>query len=833
MANLKLAFRTLFRTPFVTAVAVLSLALGIGANAAIFSLFNQMLLRPLPVPNPGSLVNLAAPGPNPGSQSCTGAGDCTEVWSYPMFRDLEKAQTVFTGIAAHRTFGANLAFRNQTLDADGMFVSGSYFPVLQVQPAAGRLLNPTDDQTIGGHPVAVLGYAYWENKLGKDPSVVGQSIVVNGKPMTILGVAPQGFEGTTLGNRPDIYVPITMRTALSPLFTANQYERRTSYWIYLFARLKPGVTAEAAQRSINGIYKPIINDVEATLQQGISDKNLERFRAKEVVVTDGARGQSTLHRRVKTPLLLLIGITAIVLVIACANIANLLLARAANRSMEMAVRLSLGASRRQLLTQLLTESVLLAALGGIVSLLVAKWTLGGLAALLPSDSSSTLKFDVDPTVVAVAAGLSVLTGLLFGMYPALHSTRPDLVTTLRSNSGKHSGTRAATRFRSSLVTVQIALSMALLICAGLFVRSLVNVSRVDLGIRVDNVVQFSLAPERNGYSRDRSRQFLLRVEEALGSQAGVTGVTSALVGVLQGNSWGNDVEVEGWKSGPDVDSNSRMNQVGAGYFKTLGIPLVAGREFTAQDRLGAPKVAIVNEAFAKKFKLGRDAVGKRMDLSGSKDLRMEIVGLAKDAKYNEVKNEVPPVFFMPWAQDSTTATLDFYVRTGGDPNQLIRMIPKIIAQLDPQLPVQDLKTLPQQVRENVYLDRMISTLSAAFAALATLLAAVGLYGVLAYTVAQRTREIGVRMALGADAGRVRTMVLRQVGQMTIIGGVVGIIAALALEKTARSLLYGLDGHDPFVVTGAAVVLVVVSLAAGYLPARRASKIHPMQALRYE
>ena len=833
MANIKLALRTLFRTPFVTAVAVLSLGLGIGANAAIFSLFNQMLLRPLPVPDAGSLVNLAAPGPNPGSQSCTMAGDCTEVWSYPMFRDLEKSQTVFTGIAAHRTFGANLAFRKQTLDAQGMFVSGSYFPVLQVRPAQGRLLSPADDQTLGSHPVAVLGYNYWENKLAKDPSVVGQSIIVNGQPMTIVGITAAGFEGTTLGVRPDIYVPITMRSTLSPGFTRNSYDRRTSYWIYLFARLKPGVSKEAAQRSINGIYKPIINDVEAKLQEGISAKNLERFRAKEVVVSDGARGQSSLHQRVQTPLFLLIGITAIVLIIACANIANLLLARAATRSLEMAVRLSLGAGRRQLLTQLLTESILLAALGGIVSLLVAQWTLGGLASLLPADSAATLKFAVDPTVVGFAAGLSVLTGLLFGMYPALHSTRPDLVTTLRSNSGKHSGTRAATRFRSSLVTVQIALSMALLICAGLFVRSLMNVSRVNLGLSVDKVVTFSLAPERNGYTREQSRQFFLRAEQALGAVPGVTGVTSALVGVLQGNSWGNDVEVQGWKSGPDIDSNSRMNQVGAGYFKTLGVPLVSGREFTDQDRLGAPMVAIVNEAFARKFKLGRDAVGKRIDLSGSKDLRMEIVGLVKDAKYSDVKAEVPPVYFTPWGQDSTTASLDFYVRTAGDPSTLVRTIPQIIAQLDPQLPVQDLKTLPQQIRENVYLDRMISTLSAAFAALATLLAAVGLYGVLAYTVAQRTREIGVRMALGADSGRVRTMVLRQVGRMTIIGGAIGIVGALALEKTARSLLYGLDGHDPLVVIGSAVVLTVVSLAAGYLPARRASKIHPMQALRYE
>ena len=831
MANLKLALRTLFKTPFVTAVAVLSLALGIGANAAIFSLFNQMLLRPLPVPQPNRLVNLEGSEPNGGSQSCTMAGDCRVILSYPMFRDLEKAQTVFTGIAAHRSFGANLSFRRQTLNGDAMFVSGSYFPVLQLRPAAGRLLSPSDDQTIGAHPVAVLGYSYWETKLASDPSVIGQPIIINGVPFTIVGVAPQGFEGTTLGTRPKIYVPITMRAVLSPGFTG--YERRNNYWIYAFARLKPGVSIADAKRGMNAIYKPIINDVEAKLQEGISPKTLERFRAKELGVVDGARGQSSIHQRVRTPLLLLIGITTIVLIIACANIANLLLARAANRSMEMAVRLSLGATRGQLLTQLLTESCVLALLGGAVSLFVARLTLSGLATLLPNDAISTLRFELDPTVVAFAAGLSILTGLLFGMYPALHSTRPDLVTTLRANSGKHSGTRAATRFRSSLVTVQIALSMALLVGAGLFVRSLLNVSRVNLGLNVDNVVVFSISPERNGYTRTQSAQFFERAEETLRGIPGVTGVTESLVGLLGGSSWGNDVEVDGWKSGPDVNSNSRFNAVGAGYFKTLGVPMVSGREFTASDRVGTPKVAIVNEAFAKKFKLGRDAVGKHMALSGAKINDMEIVGLVKDAKYNDVKDDIPPVYFLPWAQDSTIGQLNFYVRTSIDPKQLMRTIPAVITRLDPNLPVENIKTLPQQVRENVFLDRMISTLSAAFAALATLLAAVGLYGVLAYTVTQRTREIGVRMALGADSGRVRSMVLKQVGSMTIVGGVIGVVGALVLEKTARSLLYGLEGHDPLVVVVAGTVLALVALAAGYLPARRASRIHPMQALRYE
>jgi predicted permease len=831
MANIRLALRTLFKTPFVTAVAVLSLALGIGANAAIFSLFNQMLLRPLPVPEPNRLVNLAGSYPNPGSQSCSLAGNCDVIFSYPMFRDLEKAQTVFTGIAAHRQFGANLAFRKQTQNVGALFVSGSYFPVLELKPALGRLLTPADDQGIGASPLVVLGYNYWETKLGSDPSVIGQSMLVNGQPLTIIGVAPKGFDGTTLGNKPQVYVPISMRSALEPNFKG--FDRRTTYWIYLFARLKPGVSIAQAKQGIDAIYRPIINDVEAKLQQGMSDKSMQRFRAKTVGVSDGSRGQSSLHKQARTPLFLLIGITAIVLLIACANIANLLLARAATRSMEMAVRLSLGASRGQLLTQLLTESVMLALLGGVVSLVVARWTLASLAALIPPDALGNVRFEVDPTVVAFAAGLSILTGLLFGLYPALHSTRADLVTTLRANSGKHSGTRAATQFRSSLVMAQIALSMALLIGAGLFVRSLVNVSRVNLGLTIDNIVTFSISPERNGYTRAQSRQLFDRTTEALSQIPGVTNVTEALVGVLAGNSWGNDVEVDGWKSGPDIDSNSRFNEVGPGYFKALGVPVLSGREFTASDRIGTPKVAIVNESFAKKFKLGRDAVGKHMAESGAKINDIEIVGLVKDAKYNNVKDEIPPLYYLPSAQDSTNGGLNFYVRTSLEPRQIMRQIPAAIARLDPNLPVEDLKTLPQQVRENVYLDRMISTLAAAFAALATLLAAVGLYGVLAYTVAQRTREIGVRMALGADAARVRVMVLRQVGKMVLVGGAIGIVGALALEKTARSLLYGLEGHDPVVIVASTVVLALVALGAGYLPARRASKIHPMQALRYE
>ncbi len=831
MTNLKLAFRTLVRTPFVTLVAVLSLGLGIGANAAIYSVLDEMLLRPLPVSHPEQLVNLSAPGPMAGSTSCNQAGDCTSIFSYAMFRDLAKAPSGFSGIAAHRLFSANVAFKNQTLNGEGMLVSGSYFPVLGITPALGRLFSPSDDQTIGGHFVAVLSYAYWETRLGANPNVLNDRIIINGQTLTIIGVAPKGFDGTTLGAPPNVYVPITMRGVMSPGWKG--FDNRQSYWVYLFGRLKPGVTLAQAQASINATFKPIINDIEAPQQKGMSAQTMTKFRARTVQLDDGRHGQSSVHGSAKAPLTLLFGITGIVLLIACANIANLLMARAANRTTEMAVRLSLGATRMQLLAQLLMESCMLALLGGMVSLLFAHWTLGALMAILPPDEATALHFELRMPVVWFATALSLGTGLLFGLFPALQSTTPDLVTTLRAGSGKLAGVRAAARFRNSLVTAQIALSMALLISAGLFVKSLLNVTRVDLGVKIEHVVTFGISPSLNGYDNARSAQFFQRVEQELGALPGVNGVAGALVPLLAGDNWGSDVNVQGFKKGPDTDANARFNEVGPGYFRTMGVPMLSGREFTASDVMGAPRVAIVNEAFAKKFNLGRDAVGKFIGTGRGDSLNIQIVGLVKDANYSQVKQVPPPVFVQPYRQDSTVGSMNFYVKTAGDPMQLLRAIPGVISKLDANLPVENLKTMPQQVKENVFMDRMISMLSAAFAALATLLAAVGLYGVLAYSVTQRTREIGVRMALGANAGAVRGMVMRQVAIMTVIGSVIGVAGALAIGRGAKSLLYQLQGNDPMVIAAAAVVLAVVALGAGYIPALRASRVDPMQALRYE
>jgi len=835
MRSLKFAFRTLFRTPFVTAIAIVSLALGIGATAGIFSVFHQVLLQPLAVPDPSELVNLAAPGPKPGFGSCGRAGDCDEVFSYAMFRDLQKVQTVFTDIAAHVGFGANFAYEAQTSSGEGLLVSGNYFRVLALQPALGRLLNSHDDTLVGESRVVVLNYNYWSSRFGLDPTILNKQVIVNGQRLTIVGVAPKGFDGTTIGMRPEVFVPITLRSMLDANF--NTWSSRTDYWAYLFARLRPGVTIEAARASLGTQYHAIINDVEAPLQKGMSGQTMARFRAKPILLAPGGRGQSSVPDEAKAPLRLLLGITAFVLLIACANIANLLLARSAARAGEMALRLSIGASRARLVGQLLTESLLLAVLGGMAGLVVAHWTLVLVTSLLPREVQHTITFGISGTVILAGIGLTFATGLLFGLFPALHSTRPDLVSTLKNQAGQPSGAKGAARARMLLATSQIALATLLLASSGFFVKSLLNVSRLDLGFKIDHVVTFGLSPDLNGYSIDRSRLFFQRLEDELRAAPGVTAVTMSNVPLLAGANRSRGVAVQGFKAGPDTDSGSRYNRVGPGYFSALGIPLIAGREFTAADTMNSAKVALVNQTFAKKFGLGNDAVGKLMGWAPGEGYRSKldttIVGVVEDAKYSEVKQTVPPQFFVPYRQDEGLGGMHVYLRTSGDVAPAASAITAVVKRLDPTLPIDELETLPEQVRNNTYLDRMVTTLSAAFALLATLLAAIGLYSVLAYTVAQRTREIGLRMALGAAPDRVRGMVLRQVAIMTLVGALVGIAGALGVGKAAQSMLFQMSGADPAVLALSAVALALVALCAGFIPAHRASRVDPMKALKYE
>lgn len=833
MPNIRLALRTLFKSPFITLVAILSLGLGIGANSAIFSMFDQMLLRPLPVPNPGELVNFKSPGPKPGSNSCGQAGGCDEIFSYPMFKDLEAAQTSFTGIAAHRNFGGSIGYQGTSLSGDGLAVSGSYFPVLGATPAIGRLFTTEDDKTAGTHFVVVLSYDYWRNRFASSPAILNETLVINGQAMTVVGVAPRGFKGTTLGENPDFFVPLTMRGLMQPGF--DGFQNRRQYWAYVFGRLKPGVSIDQATVAINGPYRAIINDVEAPLQKGMSDETMGRFKAKVITTEAGNRGQSSFDNEARTPLIILLAVTATVLLIACSNIANLLLVRGAGRAAEMAVRLSIGANRRQLITQLLTESILLAAFGAIAGLFVARWTFDLIASIMPADDNNLFVFSLSPSMLLFAAATAVVTGIAFGLFPALYSTRPDLASTLKNQAGQPGGAKAARRFRTTLATVQIAMSMALLVPAGLFAKSLFNVSRVDLGLKIDHMVLFSIAPELNAYTTERTRQLFERIEDEIAAVPGVTSVVGTIVPVLAGDNWGNSLAVEGFEAGPDTDTNASFNGVGPGYLKTMGIPLMTGREFTRADAFGAPKVAIVNQAFVKKFKLGDNAVGKRFGLGGGAGTKLdvEIVGIAQDAKYADVKRVVPPQYFLPYRQQERLGYAYFYIRTATPPEQMLTTIPAVMRKLDASLPLGDVKTMETQIRENVTQDRIISTLSVAFAFLATVLAAIGLYGVLAYTVAQRTREFGLRMALGADGGTVRGMVMKQVMRMAIVGGVIGMAVAIGVGRLAKSLLFEMEGHDPWVLAFSTIALALVALGAGFLPALRASKIDPMNALRYE
>ena len=832
MRQLKLAFRTLFRTPFVTIVAILSLALGIGANAAIFSLFHELILRPLPVVEPERLVNLSAPGPKPGSTSCGSAGNCEQVFSYPMFRDLERAQEVFAGIAAHMVFNANFAYDGETINGQGVLVSGSYFPVLGLAPALGRLIAPADDQALGEPRAVVLSHAYWQRRFAMDSGVVGQTLIVNGQSMTIVGVAPRGFTGTTTGNRPLVFVPITMRTVMQPTFEG--FQNRRQYWAYLFARLKPDVSVDQARVSMNAKYQPIIREVEAPLQQNMSEQTMARFKARTIEVEPGPRGQSNVHREAFAPLMALLSLTAVVLLIACANVANLLLARAAGRTTEVAVRLAVGAGRRHLIGQLLLESCVLSTLGGAAGVLVAYGTVSLLVSMFPTDVAQALSFQLNGSVFAFMAAVSIGTGVAFGLYPAIHGTRPDLAVALRAQAGQPGGPRTATRLRAALVTTQIALSMTLLIVAGLLTKSLINIANVQLGLNADHVLMFSVSPRLNGSTPEQTKQFMDQAREAISALPGVTGVTTSGVALLAGNNWGTSVSVQGFQAGPDTDTGANANHVGPDFFRVLEGQLIAGREFRPADNLDAPRVAIVNEAFAKKFNLARDAVGKRIATdSMAANLDIEIVGLVANMKYSEVKNEVPPQIYMPYWQDRFLGNANFYVRSSVDSSSLIPAVREAIGRLDRNLPVVNLRPMALHIRENTFEDRVVSTLSAAFALLATLLASIGLYGVLSYTVSQRTREFGLRMALGAGPARVRRHVLRQLSWMVGIGGVIGLALALGSGRFLSSLLYQTEAYDATISGVAVVAISLIAVGAGMLPAVRASRIDPMKALRYE
>jgi len=835
MNELKYAARQLVRQPVLTVIVIAMLAIGIGATTAMFSWVNALLLQSLPAPAAEQLVNLGAPGPKPGSHSCSFSGDCEQVFSYPMFRDLEAQQTVFTGMAGHAFFRANLAYEGRTLASGGTLVTGQYFNVLGLTPALGRFISPADEPAVGESAVVVLSHEYWQSGFGGAADVIGQTLTVNGHALTIIGVAPDGFSGTTIGAKPTVFVPMTLRWLMQPTIAAGP-ESRLAYWMYVFARLRPGVSLEQARAGINSLYGGILNEVEAPLNDFLPPNVMELFRERQITVAPGARGQSEIPNDAQEPLTLLLGLTGLVLLIVCVNIANLLLARGASRTGEFAIRASLGAGRRNLLAQSLTEATLLAAIGGVCSLPVAHALLAGIRAMLPTvDVGAGFDIELNATALVFAGSATIATVLLFGILPALKAMQVSPGSVVKGQAAQAAASHAMSRFRSTLAGAQIAFSMLLLALAGMFAQSLANVSAIDLGLDVESVVAFNVSPRLSGYDNARATAVYDRIEDALGNEPGILRVTSARVPIIANNNSRNSLTVAGFDAEPTDDTTASLNEVSASYFATLGIPLLAGRALEPTDSAGRPRVAVVNQSFLEKFDLGMDAVGTRF-AQGSGDGTVpdiEIVGIVADSRYSSVKAEIPPQYFLSRHQNDNIGTLTFYVRGATNAEALYATVRRVVGSIDASLPVGSLMTMEQTVDDNLFLDRMVAIFSAAFAAVATLLAAVGLYGVLAYGVAQRTRELGVRLALGATPSRLRAMVLKQVGLIALIAIPAGLVAAVFTGRLAASLLFGLSPADPAVLTGAAAILICCVAAAGILPARRAARVEPMAALRYD
>ena len=828
--DVRYALRSLARRPVVTAVAVLSLSLGIGVNTAIFSVCERLLLRRLPVPAPEQIVQITSPGPRPGWTSTDNSGGPDHIFSYPLFRDLERLKdTGLSHIAGHRDFAANLSYRGETTRETGLLVSGGYFPALGFAPAVGRLLTQDDDRVPGGHPLVVLAHQYWITRFGANPNVVGEGVIVNGQPMTIMGVAPAGFVSTTSMEAPRLFVPLAMRDQMRA-----GTERRNDHWLYAFGRLKPGVTRDQAQAIINVPFDSIIRDIEFPIQRsGLGDRGREAFLARRIVLEPGARLREADRDEIRLMFVLLLAVTGVVLLIACANLANLMLARATDRLGEIGIRLSVGASGRRVISMLMTEAFLLGLLGSVGALAVAHLTVTSLLAMMPAEDAALLPFELNGSILAFTLGLGLGTTVLFGFLPALHALRAAVASGATAQV-RASDTRSTTRFRTALATAQIALATTLLAQAGLFLTSLVNVARVELGIQREGLLTFRVSPYLNGYSPDRALALFDRIEEEVHALPNVISTTATTLPLLSDTGSTQNVTVEGFDPGPEQSTTVSLAQTGVDYFRTLGIPVLAGREFVRTDATGGPKVAIVNESFSRKFNLGSRTVGTRLALGAgdNKALDVEIIGLVRDANYQQVTERVPPQLFVPYRQ-STFGELTFYVRSSSDPRQLLSSVPTIVRRFDPHLPVERLRTMDEQIWDNTTRDRVLTMLSSSFAGLATLLAGIGLYAVLACTVAQRRREIGVRMALGADAVRIANLVLGHVTRMVVLGAVVGCTAALALGRLAESFLFGVSGTQPWVMVGAVVGVALVTVVAAALPASRAARVDPITALRAE
>jgi len=828
--DLRFSARTLWRSPGLTLLAVLSLALGIGANTAIFSLLYQVVLRSLPVRDPASLAILES---NDDSYGYTRRDNNQTVFSYPAYKALRDRNHAMQGLLARVSFPATLAYRGDALPATAEVVSGNFFDVLGVRPALGRLLLPSDDGPPGRDPVIVLSYSYWKGRLGANPAVLNARMLMNRQPVLVVGVAPSGFRGVLTGRDPDFFAPLSMMTMISP--GLDRIDHPDFYWLSVVGRLRPSVSPKAAGAAMEPLFRAALRE-EIPQMDGVTAEASQKLLAKPLMVRPAAQGLNALRAQWQTPLTVLTVMVGLVLLIACANVANLLLARAAGRQREIAVRLAVGATRWRLARLLMAESGVLAVTGGMVGLLLSGYLADGLLSLLPADATGGwLTSQLDGRLLGYSLALALLTAMLFGLAPVLQSMRSGVALALKHHAAGWSGGGTRSRAQQALIVTQICISLWLLIGAGLFTRSLVSLTRSDPGLRADHLLTFSIDPSLAGYGFDQRLALYHGLQQRLSAMAGTESVAVAYLVPLGGWGMGSGVKVPGSRAAGQEYVTCNMNSVTPGYFHTLGIPLLVGREFNAGDGPKSARVAILNESFARFLFEGANPIGRRVMIGSLNDADAEVVGIVRDSRINDLREKPPHVLYTPYDQggDELTRQAAFFVRARGDERRLMGSARAAVKQLDANLPVDRLASLRVIIDDSIYTERLLATLAVAFGGLAASLAAVGLYGIVSYSVARRAREFGIRLALGAAPRALLTFILREVGWLVGIGVAIGLPVSYALGRLAESALFGIRAHDPIAMAGAITMVVAVGLLAGLAPALRAMRIDPLRALRYE
>jgi predicted permease len=827
-ADLRYATRTLSKSPVFCSVAILSLALGIGANAGIFTLLDQVMLHLLPVEEPNRLAQLVERG------DWYGSNNGMNVHSYPMYDDLRKQNQVFGDMFCVYVTAFSVSFEGRNERVAGELVSGTYFPTLGLRPVLGRLFTAEEDRTPSGAPFAVLAYNYWQTRFGGDQSVIGKQILVREHQLTIVGVAPPKFEGMQALFQVQIFVPMTMAGEMTGKI--KPLEDRRQRWVQVFGRMKPSVALKEAKTSLAPLFHSLLES-EVTQKEfaRTTPYTRQQFLKMTLDAIPGGRGQDVVRQFLEAPLWVMTAMVGLVLLIACANVANLMIARAAARQKEIAVRLALGAGRMRIVRQLLVESLLLAMAGGLVGLFISPWAMRLLIAIMP-DIDPPLRFTADPNLnlVFFTMAISVVTAVIFGLAPALQATRPDVSPVLKNQAGAVAG-GGHSRWRKALVVAQVSLSLLLLIGAGLFARTLQNLKSLNPGFEVGNLLSFHVDPMSSGYKAERAKLFYRQLNESLATLPGVSSAAMCIVAPLAFDEWDTRVTVEGYEPKPGEDMNPRVNYISPRFFETLKVPIHAGRDFTDRDATGRALVTVVNEKFAQHYFGGHGAAGRHIGIGGDPGTKtdIEIVGVVRDTKASRMNEGWQLQIFLPYLQNDWATQMTGYVRTTLPPEQMFPAIRTAVRGLDANLPVYQMKTEEKQRDDSLAVERMSATLSSSFGALATVLAAIGIYGVMAFLVARRTREIGIRMAMGASARNVQWMVMREVLTLAGAGVLIGLPAALGVTRLLESQLYGIAPHDPVIAIGATLGIVTVAALSGYFPARRATRVDPVTALRHD